>query len=235
MLGLDASGKTTIEWKLRLAGNYHGVPGMLGFSVSTFEYDSFEITSFDIGGQDKIRVLWAHYYPNIKGLIFVVDSNDRERLAHARDELHMLMAEEELDGVALLVIANKQDLPGRMTVSEVSEGLELPSFIPRPWHILASCATSGDGLNEAFAWLRTTCAATAFQTMLQPATHLPGDYTANARLRVRQRPGQGTIAGYLERSTILNIEEVATGERKRHWSYGFIRSIERLGFHRCAG
>jgi hypothetical protein len=49
------------------------------------------------GGCDKIRPLWRHYYQNTTGVIFVVDSNDRERIGEAREELYRMMAEPELN------------------------------------------------------------------------------------------------------------------------------------------
>ena len=52
----------------------------LGFNVETVEYKNISFTVWDVGGQDKIRPLWRHYYQNTQGLIFVVDSNDRERI-----------------------------------------------------------------------------------------------------------------------------------------------------------
>ena len=42
------------------------------------------------------------------GLIFVVDSNDRERVNEAREELMRMLAEDELRDAVLLVFANKQ-------------------------------------------------------------------------------------------------------------------------------
>ena len=58
--------------------------------------------------QDKIRPLWRHYFQNTQGLIFVVDSNDRERIGEARDELMRMLAEDELREAVLLIFANKQ-------------------------------------------------------------------------------------------------------------------------------
>ena len=40
----------------------------------------FKLSSYTNGMQDKIRPLWRHYYQNTQGLIFVVDSNDRDRI-----------------------------------------------------------------------------------------------------------------------------------------------------------
>jgi len=66
----------------------------------------------DVGGQDKIRPLWRHYYTGSEGLIFVVDSADRDRIDEARQELHRIISDREMRNALLLVFANKQDLPG---------------------------------------------------------------------------------------------------------------------------
>ena len=44
----------------------------------------------------QIRPLWRHYFQNTQGLIFVVDSNDRDRIGEARDELHRMLNEVRL-------------------------------------------------------------------------------------------------------------------------------------------
>ena len=114
MVGLDAAGKTTILYKLKLGEVVTTIP-TIGFNVETVEYKNISFTVWDVGGQDKIRLLWRHYYQNTQGLIFVVDSNDRDRVDDAREELHKMLSEEELREAVLLVFANKQDLPGAMT------------------------------------------------------------------------------------------------------------------------
>ncbi len=80
--------------------------------METVEYKNIQFTVWDVGGQDKIRPLWRHYFQNTQGIIFVVDSNDRDRIApEARDELQRMLNEDELKNALLLVFANKQDLP----------------------------------------------------------------------------------------------------------------------------
>merc|ERR1712032_1512761 len=49
----------------------------IGFNVETVDYKNISFTVWDVGGQDKIRKLWRHYYQGTQGVIFVVDSNDR--------------------------------------------------------------------------------------------------------------------------------------------------------------
>ena len=92
-VGLDAAGKTTILYKLKLGEIVTTIP-TIGFNVETVEYKNISFTVWDVGGQDKIRPLWRHYFQNTQGLIFVVDSNDRERIDGdngAKDELHRMV------------------------------------------------------------------------------------------------------------------------------------------------
>ena len=119
MVGLDAAGKTTILYKLKLGEIVTTIP-TIGFNVETVEYKNISFTVWDVGGQDKIRPLWRHYYQNTQGLIFVVDSNDRDRVDDAKEELHRMLNEDELRDAVVLVFANKQDLPQAMPAAEVS-------------------------------------------------------------------------------------------------------------------
>eukprot|EP00299_Pterocystis_sp_00344_P006865 c1928_g1_i1.p1 GENE.c1928_g1_i1~~c1928_g1_i1.p1 ORF type:complete len:180 (-),score=28.00 c1928_g1_i1:37-576(-) len=154
MVGLDAAGKTTILYKLKLGEIVTTIP-TIGFNVETVEYKNISFTVWDVGGQDKIRPLWRHYYQNTQGLIFVVDSNDRERVGEAHDELLKMLSEDELRDAVVLVFANKQDLPNAMPVAELQEKLGLSSLRQRTWFIQSTCATTGDGLYEGLDWLST--------------------------------------------------------------------------------
>lgn len=152
MVGLDAAGKTTILYKLKLGEVVTTIP-TIGFNVETVEYKNINFTVWDVGGQDKIRPLWRHYYQNTNGLIFVVDSNDRDRIGEARDELSKMLNEDEMRDAILLVFANKQDLPNAMAAAEITDKLQLQALRNRHWYIQSTCATSGDGIYEGFDWL----------------------------------------------------------------------------------
>ena len=155
MVGLDAAGKTTVLYKLKLGELVTTIP-TIGFNVETVQYKNIHFTVWDVGGQDKIRPLWRHYYQNTQGVIFVVDSNDRERISEAAEELQKMLREDELREAAVLVLANKQDLPQAMSVAEVTDKLGLHSMRNRKWYIQATCATAGDGLYEGLDWLAHT-------------------------------------------------------------------------------
>eukprot|EP00005_Dracoamoeba_jomungandri_P003184 CAMPEP_0174250304 /NCGR_PEP_ID=MMETSP0439-20130205/515_1 /TAXON_ID=0 /ORGANISM="Stereomyxa ramosa, Strain Chinc5" /LENGTH=179 /DNA_ID=CAMNT_0015330331 /DNA_START=91 /DNA_END=630 /DNA_ORIENTATION=+ len=155
MVGLDAAGKTTVLYKLKLGELVTTIP-TIGFNVETVQYKNLNFTIWDVGGQDKIRPLWRHYYQNTQGVIFVVDSNDRERINESAEELQKMLREDELREAVLLVLANKQDLPNAMSVAEVTDKLGLHSMRNRKWYIQATCATSGDGLYEGLDWFSHT-------------------------------------------------------------------------------
>ncbi|CAK6968976.1 ADP-ribosylation factor 4-like [Scomber scombrus] len=152
MVGLDAAGKTTILYKLKLGEIVTTIP-TIGFNVETVEFKNISFTVWDVGGQDKIRPLWRHYFQNTQGLIFVVDSNDRERVAESAEELSKMLLEDELKDAVLLVFANKQDLPNALSVSELTDKLGLHALRNKTWHIESTCATQGTGLYEGLDWL----------------------------------------------------------------------------------
>lgn len=124
LVGLDAAGKTTILYRMKLGEVVTTIP-TIGFNVESVEYGNLNFTVWDVGGQDKIRPLWRHYFQNTQGLIFVVDSNDRDRIGEAAEELQKMLSEEELANAAVLVFANKQDLPNAMSTPEISDKLRL--------------------------------------------------------------------------------------------------------------
>eukprot|EP00455_Lapot_gusevi_P012733 TRINITY_DN160_c0_g1_i12.p1 TRINITY_DN160_c0_g1~~TRINITY_DN160_c0_g1_i12.p1 ORF type:complete len:173 (-),score=53.88 TRINITY_DN160_c0_g1_i12:325-843(-) len=166
-IDIDAAGKTTILYKLKLGELLTTIP-TIGFNVETVEYKRVSFTMWDVGGQEKIRPLWRHYYQNTQGVIFVVDSSDRDRIDSsqgcqhsAEEELRQLLSSEELRDAALLVLANKQDLPNALSASKVAERLGLNRLRQRAWHLQSCCGTTGEGLHEGLDWLSTTLTRSA--------------------------------------------------------------------------
>ena len=152
MLGLDAAGKTTILYKLK--GEIVTTIPTIGFNVESVKRNNISFKVWDIGGRDKIRPLWRHYFLDTQMMILVVDSNDRERFPEFKDETYRFLADEELQGVPCLIFANKQDLPNAMTSNEISKRLELDNMVQnREILVQPCCATTGDGLLEGLEWL----------------------------------------------------------------------------------
>lgn len=148
MLGLDNAGKTTVLYKFKLNELVTTIP-TIGFNVETVQPGkNVSFTVWDVGGQDKIRVLWKHYFTGCEGLVYVIDSNDRTRFAEAKNELDWILDSDEMRGVPLVILANKQDLPQAATPSEVANSLGLSKVQGRKWHVQGTSATIGEGLLE---------------------------------------------------------------------------------------
>ena len=99
-----------ILYKLKLNSDVTTIP-TVGFNVETVTYKNVKFNVWDVGGQDKIRPLWRHYFSGTQGLIFVIDSNDKARMGEAKAELHRIILDREMKDALLLVFANKQDMP----------------------------------------------------------------------------------------------------------------------------
>ena len=80
-MSLDAAGKTTILYKMKLGEVITTIP-TIGFNVESFllPRSSISLITWDVGGCDKIRPLWKHYFPGTHVIIYVVDSKDLDRL-----------------------------------------------------------------------------------------------------------------------------------------------------------
>ena len=111
------------------------------------------MTVWDIGGQDLLRKLWRHYYENVDAVIYIVDSNDRDRIELARQELMKVLEDDNLRAASVLVYANKQDLPNSMDTSETCENMGMRNLRNRDWHVQSCTGTAGDGLWEGLDWL----------------------------------------------------------------------------------
>ena len=97
----------------------------IGFNVETVRQGSLDLTLWDLGGGDKLRPLWQHYFDGTVAVIYVVDSTDRERFPEAREELEMFLTNSNFTSAIFLVLCNKTDLATAASMGEVWEGLGL--------------------------------------------------------------------------------------------------------------
>jgi small GTP-binding protein len=155
LVGLDAVGKTTIMYKLKMNETVKTIP-TIGFNVESMEYKTLSMTMWDIGGQDKIRALWKYYYTGSDAIIFVVDSSDTDRLEESAEELHKMLQDDELANACVLIYANKQDLSGALSPNEVSMKMKLNELKNRKWMVQGATAINGNGLTEGLDWLAKT-------------------------------------------------------------------------------
>ena len=154
ILGLDSAGKTTILYRMKLGEVVTTIP-TIGFNVETLTFNNIQLTVWDVGGRDKIRPLYRHYFANTQAFIYVVDSNDRDRMPEALEEMTRSLNEDELRDCPVIILANKQDLPNAMSCSEIEDKLVAANspVLKRKYKIFPVVATAGEGLQDAFEWM----------------------------------------------------------------------------------
>lgn len=161
ILGLDNAGKTTILKKF-CGEPIDKIEPTLGFNIQTLEYRGFSLSLWDVGGQKSIRAYWKNYFESTDGLIWVVDSADRVRLQLCKDELQSLLHQEKLAGASLLILANKQDIAGALSVEEIAAVLELDEHQNRHVSIQSCSAVTGQGLAGGVEWMVSDIAQRIF-------------------------------------------------------------------------
>ncbi|NWX20606.1 ARL11 protein, partial [Aegotheles bennettii] len=153
MLGLDLAGKSTLLYRLKYSQAVETCP-TVGFNVESLQTPCcISFTLWDVGGQSSLRASWPDYLEDTSTLIFVLDSTDTARLPEAAAALEEALSHPSMAGVPVLLLANKQEVPGALAPAELVERLQQGQLVGRRWVLRGCSAHTGQGLQEALAIL----------------------------------------------------------------------------------
>ena len=152
VVGLDSAGKTTMLNFLRFEKSIETLP-TIGVNVEVLQRQNVNLSIFDLGGQMHFRNLWGTLMKGASAIIFVVDSSDRARTEEAKNELWNVLLDPQFPDAPVLIVANKQDKEGAMSVKEIVHAFNLDQMGSRSWHIQPTVATTGQGVEEAILWV----------------------------------------------------------------------------------
>ncbi|PVI07524.1 P-loop containing nucleoside triphosphate hydrolase protein [Periconia macrospinosa] len=153
MIGLQNAGKTSL---LRvLAGGEFTVDSIptVGFNMKRVQKGHVTLKCWDLGGQPRFRSMWERYCRGVNAMVFIVDSADREALPVAREELKLLLEKPALEGIPLLVLGNKSDLPNKLSVDELIDALNLKAVSHREVSCYGISAKEETNLDAVLQWL----------------------------------------------------------------------------------
>ncbi|OQV23948.1 ADP-ribosylation factor-related protein 1 [Hypsibius exemplaris] len=163
ILGLDNAGKTTLLEQARTQFNpaYVGlnpqkITATVGLNIGRIDIGGVRLSFWDLGGQEELQALWDKYYADCHAIVYVVDSGDRDRLGETRDAFAKMIHNQHLDGIPLLLLANKQDVEGCMLVAEIKSSLAAagaPYIGRRECSAFGCSALVGSGVREGVDWL----------------------------------------------------------------------------------
>lgn len=161
ILGLDNAGKTTFLETLKQQYSLHSkdldkITPTVGQNMAQINVSkTCTLKLWDVGGQETLRSMWSEYYPQCHGIIFVVDSTDRSRIDECSDTLRSVVMEEEVEGVPVLMLANKQDRPDSLEVQDIKQIFNrLAEHLgARDSRVLPISALTGEGVRDTAEWL----------------------------------------------------------------------------------
>jgi len=154
ILGLDSAGKTTLTRFLKL-GSFQETSPTIGQNIEVFKTSGWNITAIDVAGQRHFRFLWSSHYPGTNGVVFVVDAADVFRFEEARAVIvEHVLENEYLKGVPVLILANKQDIPGAVHASTLIQALGLhEELTDHTFQVFGCSVLHGEGVEDGLDWL----------------------------------------------------------------------------------
>lgn len=153
ILGLQNAGKTSLVRVL--AGGEFTIDSLptVGFNMKKVQKGHVTLKCWDIGGQVRFRSMWERYCRGATAIVFVVDSADHDALPVAKEELHMLLAKPAVKGIPLLILGNKSDLRGKLSVDDLIEQLDLKKISHREVSCYGISAKEETNLDAVLQWL----------------------------------------------------------------------------------
>ncbi|GAQ77681.1 GTP-binding ADP-ribosylation factor-like protein [Klebsormidium nitens] len=159
ILGIDKAGKTTLLEKVKaIYSDLEALPPerivpTVGLNIGRVDAHKCKLIFWDLGGQLGLRSIWEKYYEEAHAVLYVVDAACQSRFEDVKNALARVMQHVELDGAPILVLANKQDLPGAISAEDMSRTLDMIDVNDRPCLVKAACAYDGSGVRDGVLWL----------------------------------------------------------------------------------
>ena len=150
ILGLDAAGKTSILNKLE-SKNRNRIYLDEFYYIYEMHYENYKFLEIDLGFCNSVRL--ENYSFNENGIIFIVDSTDKDRIEDALEEFNKILKLEKFKDHPILIFANKQDLDEAFSPDVIIEIFEIKEIKGRSFHVQGCSAKNGNGIEKGLDWM----------------------------------------------------------------------------------
>ena len=151
LLGTYKSGKLSIIEQLKQNNDFLNPFNYI--FIETIKYKKCNITIWTYKTPERMRPFLKTIYSNVDGIIYAVDSFDRDGIEDGEEDLKKFLAEEEFKNCVILVMANKQDLKESLSPYEITEKMRREQLKGRTWKVIGTSCITGEGLKEGLDWI----------------------------------------------------------------------------------
>eukprot|EP01025_Chloroclados_australasicus_P026371 TRINITY_DN2618_c0_g1_i1.p2 TRINITY_DN2618_c0_g1~~TRINITY_DN2618_c0_g1_i1.p2 ORF type:complete len:186 (-),score=28.53 TRINITY_DN2618_c0_g1_i1:542-1099(-) len=153
LIGLQNAGKTTFVEVISGGAFHQEMSPTVGFNMRKVTKGRVTIKLWDIGGQQRFRSMWERYCRAVQAIVFMVDAGDHDKLDQASKELNQLLVKPSLAGIPLLVLGNKNDLPGSLETQELKDRMQLMDVKNREVAVYSISCKNQSNLDKVLEWL----------------------------------------------------------------------------------
>jgi ADP-ribosylation factor protein 6 len=152
IMGLDRAGKTSFLYKLKLDKMMIPIQSIHERRETIKPTKDVTFNVLDLGGGKSCLPIWKKNFENVDGFFFLVDCNDKQRLAEAGNFLISIVSKfGVMRGIPVVVVANKQDLDDCPTLDELITIMNLSklSETTNKCYVQPTSVLNGTGVKEA--------------------------------------------------------------------------------------
>ena len=154
IVGLANAGKSTLINSIQMGQFDEDIIPTVGVNIRSVKKGKVSLKIWDLGGQRRYRESWEKYCASSDCIVFVVDAADEPKnFEVARAQLEQLLGWESIEGIPLLVLGNKNDLPNAASEKEIIEFMNLKSITDRKVGCYTISAKNMVNIDVALKWL----------------------------------------------------------------------------------
>ncbi len=155
IFGLDEAGKTSYVRRITTGEyNQNYYEPTRQFNIEHYTHNDYNFIFWDVPGQVRLRSKWLLGMQDSNMLLYMIDAADEVRFEESKKELWNILVRYELEGVPLLILANKIDLPFALTSEkELITHFNLNEITNRTWDIMTISVADNINIKKSLDWL----------------------------------------------------------------------------------